>query len=186
MHGNMVLWTAVMCVGLLSAGAFGQAVSAEDQAFIDRHVSEIVKITPTKLNDANVTKVFSAPFFKLDIQILDPDGSSEDNSVIASRVGDKLLNVSRPGTNMDLPDFAKMINSNFKLATEDDARTLQAAFDVLYPISSPDDQKAEGFKHAGNEWTFVRGKFFQHELGFVIETDGSGVITGGKFSLQLP
>ncbi|HTW93171.1 MAG TPA: hypothetical protein VMD30_00155 [Tepidisphaeraceae bacterium] len=177
---------ALLSFAFLPVGLFAQAVSADDQAFIDKHVSEIVKITPTKMEDANVAKVFAAPFFKLDVEIQDPDGSSEGQSVIVARVGDKLVNASRPDTTQDLPNFSKTVNPSFKLATDDDAKTMQAAFDALYPIASTDDQKVEGFKHSGNEWTFIRGKFFQNSMGFVVDTDASGVVTGAKFSLQLP
>jgi hypothetical protein len=96
------------------------------------------------------------------------------------------VSVTRPSTDADLPDFLTMLNPGFKLATEDDARTLQQALDVAYPIIGSGDKKAETNRRAGNEWIFVRGIFFDKKMGYVFQTDPSGRIVSVKYSLKLP
>jgi len=52
--------------------------------------------------------------------------------------------------------------------------------------ASAADKKAVAFHHTGNEWTFVRGKFFDSLMGFVITTDAKGKLTAIKYVLKLP
>ncbi len=93
--------------------------------------------------------------------------------------------MTRPSSDADLPDFAKMMNPEFRLASADDARTLQRALDAAYPIMGSEDQKAAANRRVGNQWIFVRGVFFDNKMGFIFETDATGAVTAVKFSLKL-
>ena len=42
------------------------------------------------------------------------------------------------------------------------------------------------YKHAGNQWTLVRGMFFDKKMGFVLTTDANGAVTNVKYVLKLP
>ena len=106
-------------------------------------------------------------------------------SQMAARVGDKLVPVSRPGTDGDCPDIASMFKADFKLKSDDDANAVQAAFNQLYPLITDDEKKAVAFHHNGHDWQFIRGTFFDKHMGFIITTDDSGKITAVKYSLKL-
>lgn len=174
----------LLSFGVLRAGA--QALTADEQSFIDKHISEIVKTKVTRLTDAAVTKVFSTPFYKLQVIIDDGDGGTETSDRIVARNATQLLNVSAPGTDTDVPQMLKMLDPKFKLAADADATVLQQALDVLYPPMGSDDKKAVKFTHAGNQWTFIRGTFFESKKGYVFTTGADGTITGVKFMLKLP
>lgn len=79
-----------------------------------------------------------------------------------------------------------MIRPDFKLVTDDDAKTVQAALDQLCPILGDQDKAAENFTHTRNEFTFARGRFFDKLMGFVLTTDASGIVTSVKCVLKLP
>ena len=171
-------------MAVLAVPTWGQ-VPADEQAFLDKHMSEVVAITPKRLNDPAVVKTFSAPVYELNIVMNMGDGGSSSQKQIAAKVDDKLVPVSRPGSDGDCPQIAKMINPAFTLKTDDDAKTLQTALDVLFPPVTDDDKKAVAFSHSGSNWMFYRGTFFANKLGFVFTTDGSGKVTAVKFALKL-
>ena len=62
----------------------------------------------------------------------------------------------------------------------------QAALDAVYPIIGNSDQKAKVFKHAGPQWKFVRGDFFEAKMGFLVTTDKSGAVTSVTYVMKLP
>lgn len=180
--GGLLLTLGMMLA--MSRPVRGGELSPDEKAFFDKHVSEIVKIEPTRLEDKNLLRVFATPFYNVKIEVKQGEGS-ETSEAVAARVGDQLVSVSRPSTDADMPDFPKTLNPSFKLKTDTDAKAMQSSLDVLYPIIGDDDKKAETFKHAGNKWTFIRGKFFDHHMGFIFETDASGAIKSAKYSLQI-
>lgn len=166
--------------------ARADGLSADDQAFFDKHSTDVVRLEPTRLTDAPVVRVFSVPLFHLKIVMKMGDGGEQSMDMIVARGSDKLLNVTRPSSDADMPDFPKMLNTSFKLQSDGDAKDMHAALDAIYPIVGDDDKKAATFVHKGNQWTFIRGKFFDKRLGFIFETDPSGTITSAKFSLSIP
>jgi hypothetical protein len=131
-------------------------------------------------------KVFAAPIYKVTITIDMGDGATSGDGLVAARVDDKFVPVSRPGSDGDCPAIQKMIRPDFKLVSDDDAKTVQAALDAVYPILGDQDKAAEKITHSGNEFTFSRGKFFDKLMGFVLTTDASGTVTGVKYVLKLP
>lgn len=189
-NSRIGLWNGLLIVLgmmlLLPKAAGAQSLSPEDQAFFDKHSTDVVRLETTRLNDATFVRVFSMPFFHVKIIIKQGDGGDESMETIVARSGDKLVSVGRPGTDTDMPDFPKMVSPSFKLKSDADAKDMQAALDVAYPIIGDDDKKAATFRHSGTQWTFVRGKFFNNYLGFVFDTDANGTITSAKFSLKIP
>jgi hypothetical protein len=169
-----------------ATGAWGGDLPADEKAFLDQHFSDVIKIEPVRLSDPAVVKVFATPFYKLQVDIYDGEGGTSGNSVIVARRDDKLVAISRPSTDGDCPAIQKMFRPDFRLKNDDDARVLQAAFDAVFPIIGSSDQKAATFKHAGHQWIFVRGEFFEAKMGFVVTTDNSNAVTGVKFVLKLP
>ena len=160
-------------------------LSSDDQAFFDKHSNDIVRIEPARVTDPAVVKVFAIPFYQVKIVMKMGEGD-QTMDMVAARDGEKLVSVSRPSTDADMPDFPRTIKPSFKLKNDAAAKEMQKALDALYPIIGDDDKKAEAFKHTGNTWTFLRGKFFDHHMGFIFETDASGAIKSAKYSLQIP
>ncbi len=175
-----------LVLGALPIIAAADGLAPDEQAFFDKHIPELVKISPTKVTDAPVVKVFSAPFYQVKISLDQGDGSTQDQSIVVTRIDEKLVSVARPSGETDLPDFPKLLNADFKLKGDDDAKTMQQALDAIYPIVGDDDKKVEAFTHDGDQWTFVRGNFIGKKLGFIFQTDPSGAITSARFSLSIP
>ena len=172
--------------GVMATRAWGGDLTADEKAFIDQHTSDVVKIEPVRLSDPAVVKVFATPFYTLNIAIDEGDGGTSSNSTIVARRDDKLVSIHRPSTDGDCPAILQMIRPDFRLKNDNDARVLQAALDAVFPIIGMSDQKAKSFKHAGHQWKFIRGEFFDAKMGFLVTTDNGGAITGVSFVLKLP
>lgn len=179
-----VLALVLATFGTLRAGA--QTLPADEQAFIDKHMTDIVTTETTRLSDAAIIKVFAVPLYKVKMVIKDDSGGTETSEFIAARLDAKLINVTAPSTDGDVPQMLKMLDPKFKLAADADATALQQALDVLYPPFGDEDKKAVKFTHTGNQWTFIRGKFFDAQKGYIITTNADGTISGVKFLLKLP
>lgn len=178
----------LVIIGFVIAESRVQAdgLSPADQAFLDKHMADVVKVTPRHVENAAVVKTFKAPIYELEITINQGDNGSSSQKQLAARVDDKLMALSRPGSTGDCPWLAAMIRPDFTLHGDADAKTMQDAFDLVFAPFTDDDKKNVAFRHKGHEWTFIRGKFFDKKLGFILTTDDQGKVISAKFSLEIP
>ena len=179
--------TALACtLCLFPTRVAAQDLTPAEKAFIDSHLAELVTVLPVRLQDPALQEAFSTPFYRLEVTLKEADGTSR-NSMIVARVGDRLVSVARPSSDQDLPEVQKMIRPAFKLRDVSSGAAFQEALDTIFPIIGGDQEtKAKTFWHAGSQWYFARGSFFDKKLGFVLETDGAGTIQSVKFTLKLP
>ena len=180
---------AVVAALSLAWTARGAGLSADERAFFDKHMSDIVKVEPSRMDEPALKKVFDAPFFDVKVTINQGGSETQTSDVKVARVGQELVNVSLPSTTEQMPKLKQMFKPTFKLRSEQDAKAVEAALDVLYPISNSfggEDLKAKAIKHAGNKWMFIRGAFFQKHKGFAFTTGADGAITAVEYSLDLP
>lgn len=170
----------------LSAGAATAQTSPAEKEFVRQHLQNIVRVDPERVIDPAVATVFAVPVYRVMIEIGDPNGMAK-TSVMVARMGDSLVTVSAPGEEQDCPAIHRLLSKTFKLNGPTAAATMQKALDVVYPISgTSEDEAIKTFKRAGNEWSFVRGKFFDNAMGFVLTTNAAGTITGVRWVLKLP
>jgi len=175
-----------LALALSATGAAAQNRPPDEKEFVLQHLQNIVRVDPVRLTDPAVTSVFAVPLYRVMVEIGDPNGAAR-TSVMVGRQGDTLVVVSQPGEDQDRPDILKLLRPQFKLTGAAAAETVQNALDLVYPIiGSSADEKAKAFRHRGNDWIFVRGKFFDASMGFVLTTDASGTITGVRYVLKLP
>jgi hypothetical protein len=176
---------SVAALGMVALAARAQEATAQDKAFFDKNIGKLVQLDPQPLTGEALGKVFKASFFKVKVSFGTDGGIT---TLVVARNGDDLAQVSTPGTNADMPDLKKLVKPDFKLKAEADAKTFEAALDLLYPIDErfdKEDLKVKAIKHSGTEWTFVRGKFFDDFKGLVVKTDASGTVTNIKYSLEI-
>ncbi len=174
----------VLALACCAPGAAAQGVPQDELAYVRTHMDHIVQLRPERLSDAAVTSVFAVPIYRVKIIINDPNGNPT-TSVLVGRSGSAIQVISQPSEGGDCPELHKLLKTTFKLNGDAAAATVQSALDVLFPLYGPDaDVKA--IRHTGNEWTFVRGKFFENATGFILTTDATGRITGVRGALKLP
>ena len=177
-------WIFVLA-GVVAGVARGQGSAENDRVFFERHISSLVKVEPQAIPAAaEIGKVFSGTFFTVDVTLGD-----NSEKVIAVRSGDELVQVAKPSTTAKMPELTKLVKPEFKLAGEADAKAFEVALDAIYPIDATfnkDDLKVKAIKQKGDEWTFIRGKFFEHFKGFVVTTKADGTISEITYSLDIP
>ncbi|HVS71018.1 MAG TPA: hypothetical protein VHQ47_07175 [Phycisphaerae bacterium] len=169
----------VLCLGLGLSTSLGASVDPADQKFFEQHINEVVKVQAEPLDNPAIGKVMAGKFFNLKLTV---GGGAE--SVVAARLGDKVVTVALPDTTAPMPHFKELVKPDFKLQTDASAHALEDVFDVLYPVDA-DGAKVKTIRHAGTTWTFIRGKFFDHFEALIVTTDGKGAITGVSRSLEV-
>ncbi|HEX5314725.1 MAG TPA: hypothetical protein VFX38_07485 [Gammaproteobacteria bacterium] len=180
---KLILTAFLLTLGFAAAGVRAGAVSPADQKFFDDNIGKVVKPDPTPLANPALAKMFTGRFYNVELNIA---GAGE--KIVVAREGNDLIAVTTPSTTADMPGFPKLLKPDFRLKSDEDAHVLQDALDVLYPIDDSfggEDAQAKTIRHAGNVWTFVRGKFFEHFKGFVFTTDESGAVTKVQYSLDI-
>lgn len=180
---KVIFTTMSLALTVAASGALAQGANPADQQFFNAHIGKLVTLKPAPLDNPALAKVFSARFYDVDVVV-----AGGGTKVLVARTGSDLVQVTTPSTTADMPGFPNLINADFRLKSDENAHVLQDALDILYPISSDfggDDAQAKAIKHAGNEWTFVRGKFFDHFKGFIFTTNADGAITNVKYSLDI-
>ncbi len=163
--------------------------SSEEAAAVAAEVRKLFKVSTAarKLESEALKKVTDAAIYDVDVTVKGPDGSSKSTVRVMKGSGG-ITALERPSTNQACPWLKDLIRETFKLKTEEDAKTLEAALDTLYPVSDRfggADKKAKAIKKGMNRFVFVRGEFFKDLKGFVFETDESGGISSVKYSLKL-
>jgi hypothetical protein len=185
MHLSLALTLATV-LATLPVVSSAADLTPDEQAFFDQHTSDFLRFETQRLDAPAMEKVFSTPFYAVKVVIKEGADGEQRSSLVVARIEDKLVSVSSPSSDGDLPDLQKMLNPEFKLATPADAETLQEALDAVYPIVMDRDKKIRNFRRAGSQWMFVRGTFFDAKSGYIFETDGKGTITAVKYQLKLP
>ncbi len=178
----------VMCC--LAGTLIGAAETAsKEEALVAAEVSKMYKITSTAstLDSEAIKKVTDAKIYNVKVKITGP-GRRSSSSLKVIRRNKVITDLETPSTNQPCPWLKTMINKTFSLKTEANAKTLEAALDVLYPISDSfggRDKKAKAIRRHGRTVTFVRGVFFKNLKGFVFETDENGSIVNVSYSLRV-
>jgi hypothetical protein len=165
--------------------ARAQSLTPDEQAFFDRHASDLVKVEPARLSDPAVAAVFSVPLYTVTVSLFAQGGTST-SSFVATRFGGRLVSVDTPGTDDAAPMIAKFLNPSFRLRTDQDATILARALDLAYPIVADAERKAATFRRSGTHWQFIRNHFFGSPSGFTFTTDRAGAITAVTYALKLP
>lgn len=179
------LLLAVLCLGFFTLAARAEDATAEEKAFFEKNVTKLIQLDPTPMTGEALAKVFIAKFYSVKVS-MGEDGAM--TTLTVARKGNDMSQVSTPGSTADMPELKALVKPDFKLKTDTDGIVFQAALDVLYPIDDrfdKEDVKAKAVKHSGNQWTFIRGKFFDNLKGIIVTTDANGTITKISYSLEI-
>ena len=181
----------VVCFLILSQVCSADATGKGDEATVAAEVRKMFKITTeaTRWRSAAVEKVMEAGagLYDVKVTIAGPDGRSSQKIRVIKK-GSAVTKISAPSTNQACPKLQGLIKKDFKLKTEQDAKTVEAALDELHPISDAfgaKDKKAKKIIQEGDGFIFVRGEFFKNLKGFIFKTDKDGSILNVSYSLKI-
>jgi hypothetical protein len=172
----------VVCLGLAARIGRAQEATAEDKAFFAANIGKLIQLEPTPISGDALEKVFHARFFTVKVNA---GGAEGVKTLVAARAGDDLKDVTLPDRAANMAALQALVKSEFKLKTDADGKAFEAALDLLYPPDSRYDEKRKAIRHAGTEWTFVRGAFITGFKGLVVATDADGKITSVRYSQEI-
>jgi hypothetical protein len=172
----------LVCVALAAPDARTQDTKIDDRTFFDKNIGKLIKLEPTPIVDVSLEKVFGARFFAVSVSVA---GEANIKTLVAAKVGDDLSDVNVPSATSEMPTLKALVKPDFKLKTDADGKTFEAALDVLYPPDTRYDEKRKAVRHSGTQWTFIRGLFIGDFKGLVVTTDADGTITSIGYSREI-
>jgi len=170
----------VLCVVLVALVGRAQVAPSEEKAFIDRNVGNLIKLDPTPVSGDALEKVFAAKFYMVKVT-----AGAGTTMLVAARIATTLPDATLPAATADFPALKALVRPDFKLKSDADGKMFEAALDLLYPPDTRYDEKRKAVRHAGTQWTFIRGMFIGDYKGLVVTTDANGTITSIQYSREI-
>jgi len=179
---NILLYLALLFVPVCLTA---QTVSSQDEKaindFLKKTLSQGIEVV---VPDA-VSKVFVGKFYIVNpkFDFPDDDGLCQDYSF---NVNAGVVVVSEKfSTDMDLPQLFSLVKKGFLLKDEAAAKLFEAALNTLYPV---DEDEVAALKHMkkGNQWIFLRDKFFDDRTAVIATVSANGTITKLEVKLGYP
>lgn len=178
---KMILGTLLLVTAMVQAGE----IEADDLAMIKESICRMIDVQAQPVSSEALKRVFQGRFFQVKLSRKNPDGSIYGMGKLRMvRLGDRMVFPSDIGTDKSLPVLLEILNPDFSLTTDSDARLMEQALGALYPVHSISDKNATGIRRQGDTWLFVRGKFFDHHKGFVVKTK-NGKVTELRYKLKI-
>ncbi|MBW2593479.1 MAG: hypothetical protein JRE58_10875 [Deltaproteobacteria bacterium] len=179
-----ILWVVFIIVLFLSGSVYARELSQEEKTSIQNVIHKMIKIDASRIDSPAMGKVFASTFYNVKLTRALSSGSLGMGKLLLAKVGNNLIEPEGTQTGRSMPNLRSAIRQDFRLNSRKDAELLQQALDSVYKITSSSDVKAKAIIHKGDEWIFVRGKFFKKKKGFIFKVAG-GVITEIHYSLGI-
>lgn len=180
---KLPVWPTATAFGMmLLAVSMSMAEQADETAAIENAIKDRITVEVKWKNTKRLSEVFAGKLYDVKIRLGQGKGSSYIHEQMLV-VGDEVNDVPQPTTNQKMPELLKMLNKQFKLKSQQDAETFEAALDELYPIRFKKETKA--IKKVDGKYVFVRGTFFKDLKGFVVTANADGAITDISYSLGI-
>ncbi|GAA4651179.1 hypothetical protein GCM10023116_34620 [Kistimonas scapharcae] len=142
------------------------------------------------LKDKILETLFTAQFYRFDIRKRQTGrNTNKREGLTIAKVDQQYIYLEQPTTSQFLPDFQRLFKKGVQIKTPEDARTIEAALNILYPITNEhayNSLKDKTIRKEGNQWFFIRDMFFRELKGFIFKTDDNGNILSISYSLKIP
>lgn len=166
-----------IAISLFCTHIYAQGISQKDNASIDNLFRSNLVINKESIVSDTLSMVFKGNFYMVDPKIKLED--EEDvyscrtlisivNGVIYNRLDTSLLPV---------------LQDNFYIRTEKDAKIFETALDKLYPVQEDEKELKEHLK-SGNIWYFIRSDFFEDKSGYKVTINKDSKVTGIVYDMK--
>jgi hypothetical protein len=175
----------LISIMFLSVTSYPQDLTQSEEGLIRKEICRWIKIDAKPIDTPILGKIFYGTFYEIKLSREDPDGSIFGmGKLMLVRVDDHFVIPENIATNKSMPSLKSLLKKDLRFKNMKDAQMIQDALDNIYKISSISDKNAKGIKQKGDEWIFIRGKFFDKYKGFIFKTK-DGVIVEVKYSLHI-
>jgi len=180
-----LLWFILISIMFLLVTSYPQDITQSEESLIREEVCRRIKIDAKPIDTPTMGKIFYGTFYQIKLSREDPDGGLLGmGDLILIRVDDHFVMSEDTGTSKSMPSLKSLLKKDLRLNNMEDAQMIQDALDSIYKISSFSDENVKAIKQIGDEWIFIRGKFFDKYKGFIFDTK-DGVIVEVKYSLDI-
>lgn len=161
---------------LISFSLAAQTVSSQDEKVINDYLKKTLFQEITVVAPEAVSKVFSGKFFVVSPKFDFPNVEGFCEAYSFNVNAGVVVLYEQFDTDRELPKLLLIVKNGFLLKDETAAILFEAALNTLYPVA--ENEKAE-VKHMkkGNQWIFLRKKFFGGHTVVIATIGANGVIT---------
>jgi hypothetical protein len=162
-----------------------QTVSSQDEKVINDFLKKTLNQEIEVVAPDAVSKVFVGKFYKVNPGFDFPDGSGYCTDYSFNVNAGVIVVNEKLSTDMDLPQLLSIVKKGFLLKDEATAKLFEAALNTLYPV---DEDEVAALKHMkkGNQWIFLRDKFFDNRTAVIATVSANGTITKLEVILGYP
>ena len=180
-----LLWFTLISIMFLLVTSYPQDLTQSEDGLIREEICRRIKIDAKPIDTPTLGKIFYGTFYQIKLSREEPDGSIYGmGKLMLVRVDDHFVIPEDTATNKSMPILKSLLKKDLRFKNMKDAQMIQDALDSIYKIKSISDKNAKGIKQKGDEWVFIRGKFFDKYKGFIFKTE-DGVIIEVKYSLRI-
>jgi hypothetical protein len=153
-----------------------QQIDQGTRTIIDEFIKSKLISEKAVIGPEGVSKVFTGNFYKVQGGFIYLDGSSLCSEFYCNVNGTVLTQFEGLSEDKELPVLFSLLKKDFLIKDEAGAKLFEAALNELYPVK--EDEKA-GLRHMkkGNQWIFIRGKFFDDYTAVIITASTAGNVS---------
>jgi hypothetical protein len=171
----------IFSISLIKINA--QDIPATDNLLIEKFMKSVTSIEKVKIDSDTLAKVFTGAYYQVTTVFTIKDGTSSCESYkLVVKNGD-LIELEDLGITKKLDILFSLLRDDFYLKNEGDAKVFETSLDKIYPLGWSDADNKEHLKK-GNQWYFVRGKFFDSKKAFIVTLDQNSRISQIDYSLE--
>jgi hypothetical protein len=161
---------------LLPVKMAAQTINPQDEKLIDDYLKNNLISEKTAVSGVATGKVFNGNFYIVDPGYKSLEGTAYVTEFYINVTGGEMVLYEQLTNDKDLPVLLSIVKKGFLLKDDASAKLFEASLNELYPVK---DAEKPGIKHIkkGNQWVFLRGKFFDDQTAVIATVAANGTIT---------
>ncbi len=156
-------------------------VTAEEKESILQFVHDRIDVKTELIDDEVLSKFSSTRFFEVKLIEKRPGGAVSTETLMLLKEGDEFKRLEPMGSTKPCKQLMNVFEKKMIIQGEEDAKLVEAALDLLYPMGRFDKKHQKIYKE-GDKWTFIRGDIFDNLQGFQFTVDDQGVVTAINYT----
>ena len=169
---------------LFSSTLSGQKVPDNDKAAINGYINKMMYLDIKPVVSDALPAVFAGKFYIVHQEFkFDTSGTWICQNIKLNVNGSSVSYLEGLNSDMVVNSLPIMFKKDFLLKDENAAAKFESALNVIYPVEDRDKGQIKHMKK-GDQWIFIRGKFFDNFSAMIITVDPKGAITRVTYSLD--
>jgi hypothetical protein len=161
---------------LFSSTLSGQKVSDNDKAAINGYIIKMMYLDLTPVVSDALPAVFTGNFYIVHQEFgFDTSGTWICQNMKFNVTGSKVSYLADLSSNITINSLLVLLKNDFLLKDENVAAKFELALNAIYPYEDEDKVQIKHMKK-GDQWIFIRGKFFETYEAIIITVDPKGTI----------